>query len=123
MKRSKNFYFCFLVAVLALSSVRVSALPAEVILSVDIIDPTDETNNPHRNPIPVPEVSIEDYTLFFDTPCDGCLLRIVNEDDDVEYSTIIPIGTTSLVLPTYLSGNYELQIISGEYIFYGDITL
>lgn len=121
MKRSKNYYFYFLVAVLALSSVRVSALPAEVILSVDIIDPTDETNNPHRNPIPVPEVSIEDYTLFFDTPCDGLELRLVNEDNEVEYITVIT-GST-LVLPSYLSGDYELQIISGNIVFYGDISL
>lgn len=123
MKKTKIFYSFFLVAVLTLSSARVSALPAEVILSVDIIDPTDETNNPHRGPVLIPEVSIDSYTLLFMTPCDGCLLRIVNEDDEVVYSTIIPFGTDTLVLPSSLSGSYELQIIRGNYVFYGDISL
>ena len=121
MKKSKIYNFFFLVAALTLSSGRVSALPAEVILSVDIIDPTDETNNPHRNPILVPEVSIDGNTLFFVTPCDGLALRLVNEEYETVFTTIIS-GST-LVLPSSLSGDYELQIINGNYVFYGDITL
>jgi len=121
MKSKQKTFLILTMALLLLSSVYVNA--AAVQLEVRFEDPTYGQNNPQRGPVLIPEVSIEGYTLFFDTPCDGCLLRIVNEDDDVEYSTIIPIGTTSLVLPSYLSGDYELQIISGEYIFYGDITL
>ena len=64
-------------------------------------------------------MSIEDYTLYFNTPCDGYVLRLVDEF----YSTVIPVGATSLVLPSYLSGTYELQIITGYYCFFGDITL
>ena len=48
-------------------------------------------------------------------------LRIVNEDNGVEFTTIIS-GST-LILPSYLNGNYQLQIISENYVFYGDITL
>ena len=91
--------------------------------NVEIFDHSSVGPGTNRTPIPIPEVSIDGYTLLFSTPCDGCLLRIVNEDGGVEYSTIIPMGATTLVLPSYLSGDYELQIISGSYIFYGDITL
>lgn len=120
MKR-KTIILLAVVAMLSFFNARVNADPVEVQLEVGYIDPTYDQEVPHRNP--VPEVSIDGYTLIFSTPCDGCLLRIVNEDGGVEYSTIIPTGATTLVLPSYLSGDYELQIISGSYIFYGDITL
>ena len=48
-------------------------------------------------------------------------LRLVNEDDEVVFTTII--SSSTLILPSYLSGSYQLQIISNNYIFYGEITL
>ena len=92
-------------------------------LEVGFDDPSHNQDNPQRGPISVPKISIEDYTLYFNTPCDGYLLRLVDEFDNVVYSTVIPVGATSLALPSYLSGTYELQIITGYYYFYGDITL
>ncbi len=119
----KNSLLLSLITAFAfLVSVNVSADPTVVPLQVGYEDPFTEQGGPHRGPV-VPEVSIDSYTLFFITPCDGCLLRIINEDGCIEYSTVIPSGTTSLVLPSYLSGDYELQIISGSYIFYGWINL
>jgi len=41
----------------------------------------------------------------------------------VVYTIVIPTGTTSWVLPASLSGEYELQLISGNYCFWGMITL
>ena len=56
-------------------------------------------------------------------PCDGYTLELVDANDNVVYSTVIPTGTTSLVLPSYLSGEYKLQIIQGNIYFYGYINL
>jgi hypothetical protein len=42
---------------------------------------------------------------------------------DVEYVTVIPTGTTTSVLPSYLSGEYQLQIKQGNYCFSGYINL
>ena len=108
-------------AMLTLSNVRVSAASVLVHLEVGYIDPEADQDEPQRNPTTVPTVEIEDNILTFVTPCDGLELRLVIEENEVEYITVIS-GTT-LVLPSYLSGNYELQIISGNYIFYGDISL
>ena len=110
-----------IMVMLPLSNVRVSAEPEDVPLGYN--DPDNPHENPNKNPVEIPEVSIEDYTLYFNTPCDGYVLRLVDEFDSVVYSTVIPVGATSLVLPSYLSGTYELQIIAGIYCFYGDITL
>ena len=112
-----------IMVMLPLSNVRVSAEPEDVPLETGIVDPSAPHDNPQREPVKVPEVSIEDYTLYFNTPCDGYVLRLVDEFDSVVYSTVIPVGATSLVLPSYLSGTYELQIIAGIYCFFGDITL
>ena len=76
-----------------------------------------------RSPILIPNVDIDGYTLTFYTPCNGCVLRLIDENDVVVYSTVIPTGATSLVLPSYLSGDYEIQIVRGNFYFYGYISL
>ena len=92
-------------------------------LSASIIDPTEEHDDNPKSPILIPSVSLDDHTLYFATPCDGCTLNIVDSNDVVVYTTVIPTGATSLVLPATLSGEYELQIISAGYLFYGTIDL
>ena len=121
MKRKSLFLFALIVTLLSLTNVHVSAEPVQVNLEVGFIDPTENQDDPQRNPVFAPSVEIEDNILTFITSCDYMELRLVNEENEVEYSTYI-LGST-LVLPSYLNGDYQLQIISGNYIFYGDITL
>lgn len=92
-------------------------------MQISLIDPSLENPSHPKSPVEIPDVSIVDHTLYFDTPCDGCTLNIVDENDMVVYTLVIPTGTTSLVLPATLSGEYELQIISGNYLFFGTIDL
>lgn len=92
-------------------------------LEVGYIDPTTQHGGLHKSPVQVPSVSLDGYTLYFDTPCDGDTLHLVDENDVVVYSIVIPAGTTSWVLPSTLSGEYELQIIRGNYCFWGVIEL
>ena len=121
MKRKAFILLSLVVAMLSLSNVRVSAAPVHVPLQVGIIDPDITQDEPNRGPVQPPIIYIEDGTLTFVTNCDGCELRLVNEEDEVEYTTIIA-GST-LVLPGTLTGSYQLQIICGNYIFYGFIQL
>ena len=78
---------------------------------------------PHKSPVLAPTIYIDGNVLTFETPCDGCVLQLVDENDDVVYTTIIPAGTTTLTLPSDLEGTFELQIIDGEWMFYADIEL
>lgn len=87
------------------------------------IDPTKPWPGNPKSPVLAPTVYIDGNVLTFDTPCDGCVLQLVYEDDEVVYTIVIPAGTTSLVLPSTLSGTFELQIIDGEWMFYADINL
>lgn len=91
-------------------------------LQVTDINPTNP-DIPHKGLVEIPSISLDNHTLYFDTPCDGCTLNIVDSNNVVVYTIVIPTGTTSLVLPATLFGEYELQIICGNYLFYGKIDL
>ena len=112
-----------MMALLPLTSLHVSADPGDIILQVGYVDPNNPLDPDPKSPILIPHVGIDDYTLTFYTPCDFCVLRLLDEDDNLVYTTIIPVGATTLVLPSYLSGNYEIQIIRGNFCFYGYIIL
>lgn len=121
MKRQTIFFLSLVVAMLSLSNVRVSAVPIRIPLQVGIIDPEINQDGPGRAPIQPLLIYIEDGTLTFATPCDGCELRLVNAEDEVEYTTVIS-GST-LELPSDLNGTYVLEIICGDYVFLGEISL
>ena len=113
----------FILSFIIFCGITLLATPSIITFEVTIDDKT-ETGPGHTRPsVSVPEVSIEGYTLFFGTPCDGSILRLLDEDGFVVYSTVIPTGTTTLPLPTMLSGEYELQIIQDGWCFYGWIEL
>lgn len=56
------------------------------------------------------------------TPCDYTL-NLYDEDEDVVYSVFVPAGTTQVVLPTTLSGSFELRFETETYYYYGFIYL
>jgi len=125
MKKTKILIMTLIMVMLPLSNVRVSAEPADMPLETGIVDSSNNQDNPHKTPTIIPKVSIEVYTLYFNTPCDGYVLRLLDENDNEAYSTVIPVGATSLILPPYLFGIYELQLIPNNcnYYFYGTIDL
>lgn len=125
MTKRKLYFIMMVVALSLLTSVRVYATPLVVPLEVGYIDPSNGQSDPLRDPILIPQVSIEIHTLYFSTSCGGYTLRIVDENDDVVYSTVIPVGTTSLILPAYLCDTYELQLLPNNcnYYFYGTVDL
>ena len=119
---NKKHLFLMLAMATMLPLQQLQADPEIIDLGVNIYDPGNDDPG-HRSPVTVPTVSLEDHTLYFDTPCDGCTLRLLDENDEVVYTTIIPAYCLSLVLPSYLSGEYELQIIQGNICYYATINL
>lgn len=87
------------------------------------IKTTPNNSGRPRTPVCVPTIYLDGHTLFFETSCDGCTLQLFDEDGNVVYSLVIPTGTTSLTLPATLTGNYEIQIIRGDFTFVGEIEL
>lgn len=81
------------------------------------------TNGFPKTPITAPTVYIEDYTLLFETNHPDYVLYIKDEDGDVVYSTVVSSTQTQVVLPSTLSGNYEIQLVMGYWLFKGWINL
>ena len=124
MKMRTISFRVVLLALLVAGSLTSSTMSEQPVnLGVKVIKPIGGHGGHPKSPVDIPTVSLDGHTLYFFTPCDGCTLNLVDENDVVVYTLVIPAGTTSLVLPATLSGNFELQIIRGNYCFWGEITL
>ena len=70
-----------------------------------------------------PMVYIEDYTLLFENDHPGYVLNIKDEDDNVVYTTTVYSTQTQVVLPSTLSGDYQIELVMGYWHFTGWINL
>ena len=68
----------------------------------------------------IPEVILRGNMLHFITPCNGCEFRLV-QSDNICYE--VEITGNMLIIPATFTGMYELQIVSGDIIFYTDVEL
>ena len=120
----KPFFFISLITVLlSLTSVSVFAVPVNIPLHVGYEDPINGDDGQHKGSVFVPSISLDGYSLIFNTPCDGYTLRLLDKDGVVVYSIVIPTGTTSLVLPSTLSGDYVIELTVDNLLFTGWINL
>ena len=88
-----------------------------------IIDEQPGTNGHPKSPMLAPKVYIEDYTLLFAVDHPDYILNIMDEDGAVVYSTVVYSTQTQVVLPSTLSGDYEIQLVMGNWLFSGWINL
>lgn len=120
--KAKNIFVVAMMAIMP-PSVNASADSIQIQFQTCIVNPTSRIDKQTRTPVQPPHIYIDNYTLYFNTPCDGCELRIVDCTDEVVYSIMIPDNTQRIELPDYLLGTYQLQIIRGNFCFHGDIEL
>lgn len=88
-----------------------------------IFDPSSIGHQPPKSPINPPTVYINDYTLTFATNHPEYVLYIKDENEEVVYSTVVTSATKEVVLPSTLSGDYEIQLVTGNWCFWGYIEL
>ena len=98
-------------------------LGGKVSLNVGIVDETGTHGGDPRSPIVIPSVSLDGHTLYTGAVWFDATLQVLDEDGNVVYTTFVPAGTPTVVLPSTLSGDYELQLIQGYWYFYGYIIL
>ena len=81
----------------------------------------DPENDGEPNPRTlIPEVTLQDRTLHFITPCNGCTFRLA-QSGNISYE--VEITGNMLAIPASFTGMYELQIVSGDTIFYTEVVL
>ena len=76
-----------------------------------------------KSPMRPPLVYIEDHTLTFSADHPDYLLIIKDEDGEEVYTTTVFSAETLVTLPSSLSGNYEIQLQMGNWLFTGWISL
>ena len=115
-------FFLFMLGAFLIST---SSLAQELIpLSVSIEDDDQPIGNGHgKTSMCPPVVYIEDYTLSFEANHPEYVLYIKDEDDNVVYSTVVPSTQTQVVLPSTLSGDYQIELVMGYWLFTGWINL
>ena len=81
-------------------------------------------NNPLAPPRPW-YITQDENILTLPAFEDDLTLQLLDEDETIVYSSYIPAGTTQIVLPSTLSGEYELRLIpfSATYYYRGYIVL
>ena len=92
-------------------------------LTMSIIDEQPGTNGFPRTPITAPIVYIDDYTLLFEANHPEYVLNIKDENNVVVYSTVVSTTQTQVVLPSTLSGDYQIELVMGNWLFMGWINL
>ena len=94
-----------------------------IFLQVRLIDPTVVHHPLPKSPIVPPSIGIEGDTLYIYGGCVDDTLQLVDTDDTVVYSEEITDSISEIILPESLSGEYELQILQGNFCFYAVIEL
>ena len=92
-------------------------------LQVSILNDERIGHSHPKSPDETPTVYIEDYTLYFEANHPEYVLNIKDEDGDVVYTTTVFSTQTDVILPSILSGNYEINLVMGNWLFTGWITL
>jgi len=51
------------------------------------------------------------------------MIILKDEDEEVVYSSVVTSAETQVTLPTYLTGSYKIELVMGNWCFWGYITL
>ena len=87
-------------------------------LPVQIDDDDRPIGNGHGRPaIETPKVYIEDYTLSFGINHPEYVLNIKDENGQEVYTTTVFSTQSNVILPSTLSGNYEINLVMSNWSF------
>lgn len=111
----------FFVALFTVTTISADPGDGVVIPLNPIITPPDNGDEP-RSPILVPVLYIDGYTLTAGTGTLGSTIQLLDEDDNVVFSSFVYIEG-DIYLPTTLSGTYTIQVVFDNITFEGEIEL
>ena len=69
------------------------------------------------------DITQDGYVLTMPAFEDDYILELRDENDVVVYTDYVPAGTTQIVLPSTLSGDFELRLVADTYYYRGYINL
>ena len=113
----------FLIAFLPLFGQVYAGEATMVITDYKVDNPEGAQGGAPRGPVTLPEVWQDGNVFTADASCYGLTLRLVQGGVTVFETVISAVDNGEVVVPTTITGNYELQIQDGYFIFYGAVSL
>ena len=114
----------FISFMIAMGAYLFAIKPVNLTVGGGYVDPIPTVPGSNRMPPACPNLSIDGHTLYFNNVGYDLTLVLLDEDGEEAYTTFVPAGTTAVVLPSTLSGEYELQLLpGGSFYFYTVVTL
>ena len=101
----------------------ISSLGSPVQIHMHIIDQSSGGAGPTYAPPRPWYITQDDYVLTLPAFEDDYILELRDENDVVVYTDYVPAGTTQIVLPSTLSGDFELRLVGDTYYYRGYISL
>ena len=92
-------------------------------LTTEIVDHGGQVPSSPKTPVTPPEVSINGHYLYFTGTHAEFVLTLTDEEDNVVFTTVVYDTDTQVVLPSSLSGTFELRLYTDIYCFVGEIIL
>ena len=117
----KRIIILFAVVLFATSTLK--ADPSGIIVPLTRVVKTTPDNGPTpRSPILVPVLYIDGYTLTASDYTLGSTIQLLDENDNVVFSTYVAIEG-EINLPTTLSGTYTILVIRDDATFEGELEI
>ena len=94
-------------------------------IPMQIIDPSLPTGGHPYAPVRPRYITQDDYAFTLAATPEDYTLVVLDEDDEVVYSDILLSGSTMFVLPSTLSGDFEIRLVpyASTYYYRGYINL
>ena len=113
----------FILAFVFLGGILASPLMAQENIQMQVILIGASGDGPTYAPPRPWYITQNDYTLTMPAFEDDFTLVLLDEDGVVVYTAYVPAGTTMIVLPSTLSGDFEIRLVGDTYYYRGYITL
>ena len=109
--------------VISLALISAAIVHSQNLIPVHPIEEPDLGNGNHpRSPELVPVLYIDGYTLTAGDNTLGSTIQLLDENDNVVFSTYVAIEG-EIQLPTTLSGTYTILVIRDDAAFIGELNL
>ena len=92
-------------------------------IPLQIINGSAAGNQSTKAPLRPLVITQDDYILTFPAQGNDHMLVFRDDTGTVVYTTFVPAGSTQIVLPSTLSGDFEIRLVADAYYYIGFIVL
>ncbi|MDN5554418.1 hypothetical protein [Prevotella sp.] len=68
-------------------------------------------------------MTYSDHTINFDNVSSDYILSVIDDENRLVYTTLIPAGTKTCELPSMLKGAYTIKMTTASFTYSGEIDL